>query len=416
MPLGLIAAILLLRPSSAPNPTEWSQFRGNDGQGHATEGALPLAWSESENIRWKTPIPGSGWSSPVVRHKQVWVTTSLDGGRSLRAVCVHRETGRVLHDVEVFAIAHPGRIHQKNSHASPTPVIADDRLYVHFGAHGTACVSTSGEVLWRTRALRYAHDSGPGGSPVLYQGLLFINCDGKDVQFVAALDKETGRVVWKTPRRHTNPARRMGKTFGAMAYSTPLVIDVAGSAQLISAGADHVAAYEPRTGKEIWWAGFDGFSVVPRPVYGGGLVFVCSGYGKRTTLYAIRPTGRGNVTHTHVAWTHERAIPTSPSPLLVGDLLFLVNDLGIASCLDSVTGELRWRRRLGGTFSASPVYADGRVYLQNEHGGAVVLAARDEFRELGRNYLDGETLASYAVAGGALFLRSDEYLYCIEQQ
>ena len=394
---------MLLLSVAAP-AENWTEFRGPTGQGHSRERGLPLTWSETENVAWKVPIPGRGWSSPVLVDDQIWLTTALDDGRSLRALCLIRDTGRIVHNVEVFRLADPGPVHQKNSHASPTPIIDGDRIYLHFGSHGTACITRSGQIVWKTQELKYYHRHGPGGSPVVYGDLLIVSCDGYDIQFVVALDKRTGKIRWKSPRK------------GYQAYTTPLTIQVQGKDQLISPGAHRAISYEPLTGKEIWSVRYgDGYSNVPRPVYGQGLVFICSGF-EQAVLLAVRPDGQGDVTDSHVAWSLKRAVPLTPSPLLVGDELYLVSDNGIASCLDAKTGKTHWQQRLGGNHAASPIFAEGRIYFLNEEGESIVIEPGREFKKLATNQLDGHTLASMAVSGKAIFIRSASHLYRLQQQ
>jgi len=381
---------------------DWPEFRGPDGQGHSGEAGLPISWSESENVVWKTAIPGLGWSSPAIRGDKIWLTTALDEGHSLRVLCLNRDSGKVLQDIEVFHKENPPRIHTKNSHASPTPILDEGRVYVHFGTNGTACLTTDGQVLWKTE-LPYQHGHGAGGSPVLIGDLLIINCDGTDVQYVVALDKLTGDIRWKQNRK------------GRMAYATSLAIRVNDIDQVVSPGADRVVAYNPRTGEELWWARYDGYSLVPRPVYGLGLVFICSGYDS-PTLFAVKPDGLGDVTESHVVWTLRRAAPLNPSPLLVDDALYIVSDNGIASCLEAKTGKIRWQQRLNGEFSASPLYADGRIYLLNEEGETTVIAPGPEFKKLASSTLEGRTLASLAVSGQSIYLRTDKHLYRIQEE
>jgi outer membrane protein assembly factor BamB len=399
----VIIGTLLLLPVIAL-AENWTEFRGPGGQGHSRELGLPLTWSETENVAWKVPIPGRGWSSPVLVDDQIWLTTALDDGRSLRAICLNRDTGRMVHNVEVFQLSDPGSVHQKNSHASPTPILEGDRVYLHFGSHGTACITRSGQIVWKTQELKYYHRHGPGGSPVVYGDLLIVSCDGYDLQFVVALDKRTGKIRWKSPRK------------GYQAYTTPLTIQVQGKDQLISPGAHRAVAYEPLTGKEIWSVNYgDGYSNVPRPVYGHGLVFICSGF-EQAVLLAVRPGGQGDVTDSHVAWTLKRSVPLTPSPLLVGEELYLVSDNGIASCLDAKTGKTHWQHRLGGNHSASPIFAEGRIYFLSEEGESVVIEPGKEFKKLATNRLDGQTLASMAVSGKAIFVRSSDNLYRLQQQ
>ncbi len=398
----LLLICFVLSNSLPVCPADWPQFRGPDGQGHSSERDLPLEWGEDKNIVWKVPIPGLGWSSPVIQGDRIWLTTALGQGRSLRTVSLHREDGRVLGEVEVFLKSDPGRIHSKNSHASPTPILEGDRVYVHFGAYGTACLTSDGEILWRTQ-LEYAHAHGPGGSPTLFGDLLIVSCDGTDVQYVVALDKITGQIRWKQSR---------GK--GRMAFSTPLVIQEQGVDQVVSTGGDRVVSYDPLTGKEIWWFPYDGFSLVPRPVYGLGLVYVCSGFNS-PVLYAIRPNGRGNLAGSHLAWSLSKGVPFNPSPVLVGEELYIVSDNGVASCLDAKTGKILWKERLGGNFSASPLAALERIYFLNEEGKTTVIAPGKEFKKLATNSVDGRTLASLAASNGSIYLRSAESLYRIEE-
>jgi outer membrane protein assembly factor BamB len=399
--LALSLLLVLLWPGVVTQADDWPQFRGPSGQGHSAEAGLPIAWSESQNLVWKTQIPGRGWSSPVVAGGRVWVTTSVnEKGASLRAMAFDVATGREAVSVEVFRLRGAELTNPKNSHASPTPIVDGDRVYVHFGAEGTAALTTSGEIVWKAR-FQYESQHGNGGSPVLYGDLLIFSCDGSNDAFVVALDKRTGKVRWKTSRRQP----------WDQAYSTPLVIRVGDRDELVSVGAYRAAAYDPQTGKEIWRVSYaDGFSNVPRPVFGHGLVYITTGF-QQPSLIAVRTDGAGDVTKTHIAWTLKRGAPLTPSPLLVGDELFIVNDGGIASCLDAKTGVTHWVQRLGGAFSASPVFADGRIYFLSEEGTSTVLAPGKEFRKLAASTLDGEILASMAVSERSIFIRTNTHLY-----
>ena len=405
---AMIGRILLvtfvLISASAARAEDWPQFRGPTGQGHSAETNLPIEWSESRNVRWKTPVAGRGWSSPVVMDGRVWLTTSVDdrGAASLRTMAFDTETGRQVVDTEVFRIRNAELLNIKNSHASPTAIVEGDRVYVHFGALGTAALTTSGAVLWKTR-LPYDSQHGNGGSPILYGDLLIISCDGADQAYVIALDKATGKTRWKTLRREPYD----------QAYSTPLVIHVGDQDQIISVGAYRTAAYDPKSGKEIWRVGYgDGFSNVPRPVYANGLVYIATGF-QEPSLLAVRVDGKDDVTKTHIAWTVRRGVPYTPSPLLVGNELYFVSDIGIASCVDANTGMVHWQVRLGGNYSASPVFADGRIYFQSEEGVTTVIAPGKQFRKLIASSLDGAMLASMAISGGSIFIRTDHHLYRI---
>jgi outer membrane protein assembly factor BamB len=399
-----LVALAALVPAAARGQ-DWPQFRGPDGQGHSNARDLPVEFGETNNVAWKTPVPGQGWSSPVVAGGRVWVTTATgDREYSLRALAYDVATGREIVNVELFRLKRAREINPKNTFASPTPIVDGDRVYVHYGADGTAAIAVTGDVLWKT-TLPYQSQHGAGGSPVLYADLLIVNCDGHDAAFVVALDTRTGKTRWKTNRR--TPADQ--------SYTTPLVIRVGDRDQVVSVGAFRAAAYDPSTGKEIWRVSYaDGFSNVPRPVFGHGLVYIATGF-QQPSLIAVRPDGTGDVTKTHVAWTLTRGAPFTPSPLLVGDELYVVNDGGIITCVDARTGTVHWQMRLGGSYSASPVYADNRIYILGEHGGVTILAPGKAFRRLATTTLEGAMLASMAVSDTSLFIRTDRHLYRIRR-
>ncbi len=401
---SLITGSLLALQPTIGAAQDWPQFRGPDGQGHSTEQGLPVEWSDSRNVAWKVTVAGRGWSSPVVAAGRVWLTTATIVNRrtSLRLLAFDAESGRAVLDVEVFRLAGTELLNPKNSQASPTPIVEGDRVYVHFGAEGTAAVSTSGEILWKARQ-PYQSQHGNGGSPVLYGDLLIFNCDGFDQAFIVAIDKQSGKTRWRTFRRQP----------WSQAYSTPLVIRAGERDQVVSAGAFHAVAYDPRSGDEIWRVTYpDGFSNVPRPVYGAGLVFITTGF-QQPAILAVRPDGRGDVTRTHVAWTLTRGAPLTPSPLLVGDDLYVVTDAGIATSIEARTGTVRWQQRLGGNMSASPVLADGRIYFLDEDGKTTVVKPGTTFQPIAVNDLHEPALASMAVASGSFFIRTAAHLYRI---
>lgn len=397
---SLFVSLLL---ASIVTAEDWSQFRGANSNSHGQSENLPTRWSDdSDNIAFQSPIDGLGWSSPAVFGDAIWLTTATEEGASLRAICLNKETGKELVNVEVIHVDEPSRIHSKNSHASPTPIVTDDFVYVHFGAPGTACLKHNGEVVWTTpHDYRMVH--GSGGSPLLYEDKLFLSCDGGNVQFVIALNAATGKEVWKTDR----PENPGGKKF---AFSTPSVIEVDGAAQIVSAGAGGVSSYDPNTGKQIWRVNYPGgYSVVPQPTTGKGLLFVSSAFD-RPTLYAIDATGTGDITDTHVKWTMSKGAPHTPSPLIVGDEIYVASDRGVATCLDVTTGKQHWQERLGGNCSASPVFADGKIYFLNETGETTVVAPGTTFKEMAKNQLKGRTLATPAIMEDALLIRTDSTL------
>ena len=408
----------------------WPQFRGPRGDGHHDE-PLPVRWSETENVRWKTPIRGKGWASPVIWDKQVWVATATEDGTELGAVCVDRENGRVVHNLTLFTVKTPQFCHAFNSYASPTPVIEAGHLYVTFGAPGTACVDTeTGQTLWERRDLECNHYRGAGSSPILYGDLLLMAFDGSDHQFVVALNKATGRTAWRTERsidfQDLDP-KGLPQEEGDLrkAFATPHVASIEGVPVLLSSGAKAHYAYDALTGRELWRVeDRTAHSASTRPVFGAGLVFVPAGW-PNGQLLAIRPGRPGEVVDANrpapsgqqlaIAWKVRRSTPRKPSVLLLGDLLFLIDDGGIASCLEAATGREVWHERVGGNHSASPLAAAGRIYCCSEEGKTSVLAAGREFKLLAENQLEEGFMASPAAAGRALYLRTRTHLYRVEE-
>ncbi len=409
-----LTLVVLLLPLAVPSAgaEHWNQFRGPRGDGQTTSTSLPLQWSESQNVSWKTAIHGKAWSSPVVWGEQIWMTLATEDGKQLFAICVDAATGKIVHDITVFDIAEPMFCYPYNSYASPTPVVEEGRLWVHFGSAGTACLDTAnGRTLWARQDLPCDHWRGPGSSPIVFRDLLIVNFDGYDLQYVVALDKHTGKTVWKTDR-----SIDYGTDNGDMkkAYCTPAVFEHQGRLQLVSPAAVGTVAYDPATGQELWKVYHGGFNPAARPLYSHGLVIINTEGGLR--LLAVRPDGAGDVTKTHIAWSYGRATPTRPSQLIVQDHLYMVNDQGIVTCLDVKTGEPAWTQRMGGRHSASPIYADGRIWFFDEEDRSRVIEANPrEFRLLAENPLDAGCMASPAVIGNALIVRTKTHLYRIEQ-
>ena len=406
---SLILACLVLRLPAGGN---WPQFRGPRGAGRADDAALPFRWSETENIRWKTPIHGKGWSSPVIWGDQIWLTTATPDGHALFAVCVEPASGKIIHDHKVFDIVTPSYCHPFNSYASPTPAIEAGRVYVHFGSAGTACLDTaSGKLLWTRQDLPCDHHRGPGSSPVLYKDLLLVHFDGVDQQYLVALDKFTGKTVWKRSR---DIDYQTDNGDFKKAYATPAIVEVGGQAQLVSPGAMATFAYDPQTGRELWRVRHGGMNVAAPPQFGQGRLLLCTGDGG-LGLLAVRPDGRGDVTATHIDWSYRRGVPSRCTPLLVDDLLYLVNERGVASCLEAATGRPVWQQRLDGEFSASPIYAGGSIYFCNQEGKSFVMAPGRVAKVLAINQLADGCMASPGVADGALFVRTKTHLYRIQQ-
>jgi outer membrane protein assembly factor BamB len=410
----LAFALFVLAPAAAAASTDWPEFRGPTGQGTSTAANVPLHWTDSQNVAWRTKLPGAGWSSPVLANDRVYLTAAVKdatakNAMTLHALCLDANSGAIQWDVEVLRpdAAAVRAIHPKNSPASSTPVVRGDRLYLHFGHMGTVALDTAGKILWRQTDLKYPPVHGNGGSPLLTDSALIFSADAADDPFVAALDPATGKLLWKTPRNTPANSR--------FSFSTPLEITVNGQRQIISAGSGLVAAYDPATGAEIWRVAYgQGYSVVPRPVFAHGLLILSTGYD-RATLLAVRPDGaRGDATQSAIAWQIKKNAPLTPSPLVVGDEVYTVSDNGFATCADARTGKVHWSQRLGGNFSASPVAAEGRIYFLSESSVCTIVRAATKYEQLAQNDLGQRTLASPAVTDNALFIRTESGLLRIK--
>ena len=404
----LLIAVFVLQALKAEE--NWPQFRGPQGNGHSEAKNLPTEWGETKNIKWKTAIHGKGWSSPVIWKDQIWLTTATEDGKKMSVLCIDAESGKIERDFVVFENEEPQFCHESNSYASPTPAIEEGRLYVHFGAFGTACLDTqSGKVLWSRRDFKCDHFRGPASSPILVGDLLFVPYDGFDVQYVVALDKNTGKTVWKKDR-NIDYGTSNGDHFKA--YSTAHAITVDGKPQIVSPSATETIAYRPENGDVIWRVRHGGMNAACRPLYEHGMVYISAGDGG-DSLVAVKADGKGDVTDSHLVWKTGKTVPKRSSQLIVGDLFFMVNDSGVATCLDAKTGKVHWQKRLEGEFWASPLHADGKIYCLSKQGLAVVFAAKPAFELIAENQLDAGANASLAVIGNDLILRSFTHLYRI---
>ena len=393
--------------------TPWPEFRGPTGDGVSHDRNLPVEWSESRGVVWKAAIPGKAWSSPVIWDGLVWLSNATEDGTRLSAVGVARESGRIVHDITVFEIATPQFCHPFNSYASCTPVIERDRLYMHYGSAGTACIDTeSGKILWARQDLPCDHFRGPGSSPIIHGDLLIVAFDGFDLQYVVALDKRTGKTVWRKDRNID-----YGTTDGdaKKAYPTATVIASQGREQVVIPSAGATIAYDPKSGDEFWRVKHGGMNASARPLFAHGMVYINTAAGGMKFL-AVRPDGTGDVTGTQIAWKSSQGTGSRSSQLLLGDRLFLVGDKGTASVLDAVSGTALWQKRLGGEFSSSPILADGRIYASNQDGDTFVLSAVDPYPVLATNTLDDGCMASPAVFDGAIYLRTKTHLYRLGNQ
>lgn len=419
MPFAL--AFVLAAPTAC---ADWPEFRGPTGDGHAPAESenVPLLWSETENVRWKTEIPHRGWSAPVVLDGQVWVTTATVDGHESYAIGLDAETGAILFEEKVFQTDHPeplGNGASMNCYATPSSFIEPGRIYVHFGSAGTACLDTAtGKVLWKRNDLPCRHYRGPSSSLVSFENLLILTMDGADLQYHVALDKKTGATVWKTDRsvawndEHV-PGQMARDGDLRKAHSTPLLVSVDEKPQMISAGAKAAYGYYPRTGAELWRVEYPDWSVAPRPVFDGRLAFIVTGLSKKE-MWAVDPTGEGDVTETGVVWKLRTHVGRYASPVLVDGLLYLAAEESFVSCVEAATANVMWTERVGGRFAASPIYAGGRLYFFNQEGETTVLQPGRTYERLAVNTLDDGFMASPAVAGSAFFLRTRSHLYRIE--
>ena len=424
----LIVLLALWSLASAVARAGWPEFRGPWGNGHASApgdaklAGLPLHWSETNNVKWKTAIPFKGWSAPLVLGNQVWLTAATEDGHDFYAIGLDAETGTIRFNQKVFHSDHPeplGNGASMNSYATPTGILEPGRVYVHFGSFGTACLdSATGEVLWKRDDLPCRHYRGPSSSLVSFENLVILTMDGADLQYHVALDKKSGKTVWKTDRsvawNDENVPGQMARDGDLRkAHSTPLIVTDGARTQMISAGAKAAYGYDPRTGRELWRVQYPDFSVAPRPLYEHGIAFIVTGLTK-TELWAVKTDGEGDVTGTAALWKLKTHIGKYASPLLVDGLIYTAADESFVTCIEAATGNVIWTERMGGKYAASPIYADGRLYFCSQQGTTTVLKPGRTFEVLAANTLDDGFMASPAVSGKALFLRSKKNLYRIE--
>ena len=389
---------------------QWSQFRGHYGNGIIKSTSAPINWSENTNIDWKTPIHDRGWSSPVIWNDQIWMTTATKDGNKMYAICVNKLSGKIEHDIHVFDVKSPQAITNENTYASPTPVVEEGRVYVHFGTYGTACISTKdGQILWKRRDLNCDHEigAGPASSPFIYNNFLIFNVDGRDVQYVIALNKETGETAWKTNRSVDFSDVQVNQR---KAYGTPFIIPRGNTNQMVSIGAKGVYSYDPENGKELWKAEHRGWSIAPRPVYGEGLVFTMIDRD-RPEMWAINPNGSGDITETHIEWKETKRMPPRASPIFFKGLLYVVDRNGYISCIEAKTGKSIWQKRMKGRFSASPILANNLIYFFNEDTVCTIIKPTRELEIVAENKLsDNKLMATPAFDENSIYIRTEKKL------
>jgi outer membrane protein assembly factor BamB len=426
--LCLSLSLVVSALSTAASAEIWPRFLGPNGNNISDAKGLPLEWKDRKglpsewggkkatNIQWKVALPGEGWSSPVVGSDLAYCTTALDGGKSLHALCVSLADGKIVWDVEVFKNEEVPPKHNRNSYASPTPLLEGDRLFVTFGTMGTACLSTKdGAKIWENRELKWDQQNGAGGSVAGYGDLLLIPCDGADVQFEAALSKKDGKVVWKSERSHKEALKQRPADMHK-AYGTPVVAMVAGKPVSFTTTAQRLFALDPLTGKELWYINYaPGFSNVPVPVSDGKNLYISTGFQK-PEIWAIKlEPATGDATETHVLWKQKKGAPYESTPVVFGDRLYMVNSGGIASCLNTADGSIVWTQRIGPDFAATPLVADGKIYFCDTWNQSYVIEPGDTFKLLATNKLESGCMASPVPVGKALIIRTKTHLYRIEQ-
>ena len=399
----------------AQNQNNWTYYRGSNLDAVSLNKDLPLVWSEKENIKWKIAIHGKGASSPVIFDDQIWVTTADSTGKKLYAICSSFKTGKIIHDITLFEPDSVRPIHSLNTHATPTPAIEAGFIYIHSGSMGTACIdSGTGKVIWKREDLKCDHVQGAASSPIIYKDLLILHYEGVDIQYLIALNKKTGKTEWKTIRPqeyYTNQPAIARK-----AYITPIVINVEGKDMLISNGAEVCIAYNPMTGEEIWRIPYVSDTTISMPMFSNGLVIFTTGLLDPIRLMAVKPVGKGDISKTNVVWSMEKDVPAINSPLIKDGLLYMIHERGNLTCLETETGKTIYTGKLKGQFYSSPIYADGKIFFIAKNGTIYVIGEGREFKILAENKLEGEFMATPAVSGKSLLIRSSRALYRIEEK
>jgi outer membrane protein assembly factor BamB len=405
----ILTTFIALHCYGNDKPAYWNQFRGPNGDGDAKSANLPLKFSEKQNLTWKTPVPGKAWSSPVVMNEKVWLTNAEPDGFKMWALQIDWNTGNLLKKILVFENEEPQYCHPMNSYGTPTPVIYDGRVFVHFGTHGTAALDAqSGQVLWKRRDFKCDHFRGAAASPIAFNDSLIVHFDGHDLQYIVCLDQKNGKTRWKKEREYDFKTDNGDRK---KAYCTPSVISHNGRQELISPGAVATESRNPKTGELYWTVRTGGMNASSRPIYRHGHVYVFCGMG---SMSAIRPGGSGDVDKTHVTWTRRKVVPKKSSPLLLGNYLYMVSDEGVASCNNPKTGEVHWAERLGvkGQCASSPIHANGKIYSFSSDGDCVIFKPDPSGLQIvSRNKLPDGCMASPAVVGDSLLVRTKQNLY-----
>jgi outer membrane protein assembly factor BamB len=409
----------LLSSAFSQSTDNWTHFRGSDMNGHAAVKTAPLQWNDSTNVEWKVPVKGLGWSSPVVFGNQIWITSAAKDGKEFYTLCFDLKTGKLIDEKTIFTAEDPQRIHGTNSYATPTPCIEEGFVYVHYGHFGTACINTNNfEVVWKREDMPCDHMQGPASSLILHKNMLIVHLEGTKDPYVAALDKKTGKTIWKSvrPAEIYDPLEPVFRK----SYQTPIVIEADGKELLISNSAFLCFAHDVNTGEVIWTIEYGYDSTVSQPLYWDGMVYVNSGWifldnqPYFTRQYAVDPTGKGDVTKTHVKWMYEDEVPQIPTPVIVDGRMYMVHDRGMATCIDAKTAKVIWKQELKGNFNSSPVYAGGNIYFFNVKGDCTIIKPGDSFQLVAENSISETVKAVPVFINDKMVLKTEKHLYLIK--
>jgi outer membrane protein assembly factor BamB len=415
----LFGTFLFLCDNIRSQENNWTHFRGSSLNGIATTDSIPDKW-DCSNIKWKTEIHGRGFSSPVVYEDQIWMTTSTEDGKNLYAVCTDFISGKIKYDIRVFSPGNPFSKNSVNTYASSTPCIEKGFLYVHYGSLGTACIKTTdGSIVWVRTDLKCNHELGAGSSPILYRNLLILQYEGTDVQFITALDKLTGKTVWRTSRPG-KPYEQISE-IGRKSYTTPEIVRVNGNDLMISNGSAVCCAYDPLTGEEIWRVTDGQESAAAMPFTEAGIVYFYSGFmvdremGVYTDLLAVNPDASGEVTSTKIIWKKRdsQTLTQLLTPIIKDGLIYTITTKNLLMCIDSKTGKELWSVRQKENFNASPVYVNGNIWFFSVKGNIIVLKAGRRYEIVAQNKTDQGVWATPAFLRNSILLRTEKYLYRI---
>lgn len=415
---GIIFSLSLVSCNQQQTQRSWSHFRGSQLNGISEETDFPIFWNDSTNIEWKVEIEGKGWSSPVIFGDQIWLTTASRDNKEMSAVCLDFNTGEEIFNLLLFEPDTIFRIHAINSYATPTPCIEEGYVYTHFGRYGTACIDTeTGQTVWKRDDLQCIHIQGAGASPIIYKNKLILHVEGIDVQFIYALDKRTGEIIWKTER--PQEIYQSISEIGRKAYITPIIINLNGKEVMISNGSAVCIAYDVETGKEIWRIPQGEDSTIPMPVISDGIVYFYTSFitpevgEKYCELFAVDPDGKGDISQTNILWRVQSPMLQILTPVVKDGLLYTIDAQGKLLCLDAKTGETVWSEKLKGKFNSSPIWAEGNVYFNSIKGETYVYRAGRNKELLAINKLQGGIWATPAFLNGHIFMRTSKFLYNI---